>query len=125
MVVIGNGAVPFLDEFASSYPDSMLFLTDPKRAAYRAMSLQRGMGGVRALGMVSSGLRAFRAGHRQAKVQGDPMQLGGVFVVAPGGSLVFAQRSKTAGDHAEASEIVQALASWSRGATSTKTGVET
>ena len=113
MVVIGNGAVPFLDDFASGYPNSIQFLTDPKRAAYRALSLKRGMGGTRALGMLTSGLRAYRAGHRQAKVQGDPMQQGGVFVFTPTGQTLYAQRSQTAGDHADLSEVIRALASWS------------
>ena len=49
-MVIGSGAVPYLDDFASGYPDTIRFLTDPKRRSFRAMSLQRGMGGVRALG---------------------------------------------------------------------------
>ena len=70
------------------------------------------MGGVRALGMLSSGLRAYRAGHRQAKVQGDPLQQGGVFVITPAGHEIYAQRSQTAGDHADLSEVVDALRSW-------------
>ena len=114
VVVIGNGAVPYLDEFASGYPSSIRFLTDPKRAAYRALSLKRGMGGARALGMLTSGLRAYRAGHRQAKVQGDPMQQGGVFVITPEGEMVYAQRSETGGDHADLSGVLGALSTWSQ-----------
>ena len=114
MIVIGNGAVPFLDEFASSYPSSIRFLTDPKRMAYRALSLKRGMGGARALGMLSSGLRAYRAGHRQAKVQGDPMQQGGVFVITPTEEIIYAQRSETGGDHADLSGVIGALSTWSK-----------
>ena len=115
MVVIGSGAVPYLDDFASGYPDTIRFLTDPGRRSFRAMSLQRGMGGVRALGMLASGLRAYRAGHRQAKVQGDPLQQGGVFVITPAGHEIYAQRSQTAGDHADLSEVVGALRSWASG----------
>tara|TARA_B100000530_G_scaffold319379_1_gene251870 strand:- start:835 stop:1203 length:369 start_codon:yes stop_codon:yes gene_type:complete len=110
-VVVGNGAVPFLDEFASRYPETILFLTDPSRAAYRAMALQRGLGGLRAAGMLSSSVRAYRAGHRQAKLQGDPWQLGGVFVLATDGEITYAQRSKTAGDHADLDAVIEGLKS--------------
>lgn len=113
IVVVGNGAVEFLDDFAGSYPDTMVFLTDPEKQAYRALSLRRGMGGMKAFGMVSSGFRAFRAGHRQTKVQGDAMQLGGVFVVAQGGEVAFEQRSKTAGDHASMESVLDVLRSLS------------
>ena len=109
IVVIGNGSVQFLDDFASAYPDSITFLTDPERRAYRALSLQRGLGGVRAFSMLSSGWRAYRSGHRQAKVQGDPAQMGGVFVVATDGTFLFEQRSGTAGDHPNPQEILESL----------------
>ena len=111
VVVIGNGSVEFLDDFASGYSENVVFLTDPKKQAYRALSLLRGMGGIRALGMVGAGFRAYRGGHRQKKVQGDPLQQGGVFVVARGGEVVFEQRSKTAGDHADVEEVLESLRS--------------
>ena len=114
VVVIGNGRVEFLDDFASSYPDTVVFLTDPEKQAYKALSLLRGMGGMRAFGLVGSGVRAFRAGHRQSKTQGDPLQQGGVFVVAQGGQLLYEQRSKAAGDHAEVEAVLESLRTCAR-----------
>ena len=101
--------MPFLEAFAEPYPETILFLTDPDRAAYRALNLRRGMGGLKSMGMLTSGIRAYRAGHRQSRTQGDPLQQGGIFVVAPGGRAVFIHRSETAGDHAETHAIVDAI----------------
>lgn len=109
VVVIGNGAVEYLEDFASGHPDTIVFLTDPEKKAFKALSLLRGMGGWKALGMMGAGFRAYRAGHRQRKVQGDPLQQGGVFVVARGGELLFEQRSETAGDHAEIEAVLESL----------------
>lgn len=111
VVVIGNGSVQFLNDFASSYPSDITFLTDPSREAYQALSLQRGMGGLRAFSMFSAGLRAYRAGHRQTRVQGDPAQMGGVFVVSTDGKFLFEQRSQTAGDHPDPEDILESLRS--------------
>ena len=109
VVVIGNGSVEALDDFAEPYPETMMFLTDPQKQAYRALSLLNGLGGMKAFAMIGSGFRAFRAGHRQTKTKGDPLQQGGVFVVGQGGTVLYEQRSKTAGDHADVSEILESL----------------
>ena len=53
--------------------------------------------------------RALRGGFRQKGVQGDPWQLGGVFVVAPGGVIRFAYASSAAGDHPPVGAILAAL----------------
>jgi NAD(P)-dependent dehydrogenase (short-subunit alcohol dehydrogenase family) len=42
-------------------------------------------------------------------VQGDPWQLGGTFVIQPGGRLTFAHRSEVAGDHAQPKAVLAAL----------------
>lgn len=115
LVVIGNGPVDSLDDFAKSYPETVVFLTDPQKKAYQALSLLRGMGGMQSLSMIGSGFRAFRAGHRQSKTKGDPLQQGGVFVVGQGGAVLYEQRSKTAGDHANVSEVLESLETHSWG----------
>ena len=45
------------------------------------------------------GLRAWRAGFRQQRTQGDPFQQGGVLVVRRGGELEYSSVSEEAGDH--------------------------
>jgi dehydrogenase/reductase SDR family protein 12 len=54
-------------------------------------------------------LRALRSGSRQTGVQGDPWQLGGVFVIRPGGDLTYRYVSGEMGDHPPVEEILAAL----------------
>ena len=107
--MVGNGSVDALGGFESRYPDSVTFLTDPELEAYNALSLVHGMGGFAGLHMVKSGLRAWKKGYRQGRTQGDPLQQGGVFVIARGGEALFEQRSQTAGDHADVGEVLEAV----------------
>jgi hypothetical protein len=53
--------------------------------------------------------RAWRSGARHGALQGDPWQLGGLLVVAPGDRLVFEHRSRHPGDHASLDALVQAV----------------
>ena len=109
VVVVGNGSVGSLGRMAEGKAEAVTFLTDPDKEAYQALSLLHGMGGLKGLGMVTSGLRAWRAGHRQSRLQGDPLQQGGVFVIATGGAAIYEQRSTTAGDHADIESVLQAV----------------
>jgi hypothetical protein len=47
-------------------------------------------------------------------VQGDPFQMGGTLVVKTGGEPAYFQRSRFAGDHPPARDIVKALRTASR-----------
>ena len=46
-------------------------------------------------------------GHRSPDQ--DMRQLGGAFVILPGGRVVFEQRSDAAGDHADPAAVIAAL----------------
>ena len=54
-------------------------------------------------------LRALRDGARQTGIAGDPWQLGGVFVIRPGGELAYRYVSEVAGDHPPIDAILDAL----------------
>ncbi len=108
-MVVGNGSVSSLGRMAEGKAEAVTFLTDPDKEAYQALSLLHGMGGLKGLGMVTSGLRAWRAGHRQSRLQGDPLQQGGVFVIAPGGAARDERRGTGAGDDAEIESVVQGV----------------
>ena len=83
---------------------------DPARATYRALELRRSIAATFNMATVRHAWRAFKAGHRQGRTQGDPWQQGGVFVIpAGGGAPVFAYRSQAGGDHPDPEEIVTAL----------------
>jgi dehydrogenase/reductase SDR family protein 12 len=99
----------FAQGFREDLELDCLVLTDPALISYRAAGLRRGRVEILSPQMFSNGLRAWQSGARQTGVQGDPWQLGGVFVLRPDGSTSFTQRSTVAGDHAEIDEILEAL----------------
>ena len=109
LAIVGNGGPSFAAAF---YEDQRLdgpLLVDPELRAYRAAGLRRGRVELLSPRLASNALRAWRAGYRQAGVQGDPWQLGGVFVIRPGGALAYRHASREAGDHAPIDAILAAL----------------
>ena len=110
VVIIGNGSVEALGNFADRYPDAVDFFTDPKRVAYDALGMLYGMGGLNSLKMLGTGIRAHRSGFRQGRTEGHPLQQGGVFLFSKGGDLLFAHRDSTAGDHLSPDRILDLLA---------------
>jgi len=111
LVIVGNGAASFAAAFREDLdlgPDGPL-LVDPELRAYRAAGLRRGRVEVLSPRLPGNALRALRKGFRQTSVQGDPWQLGGVFVIRPGGELVYRYLSREAGDHPPVDAVLAAL----------------
>lgn len=109
VVIIGNGNREFAEDFRKEFEIEGRLLVDPDLHAYRAAGLRRGRREIASPQLVGNAIRALRKGARQTKVMGDPWQLGGVFVFAPGGELRFRYASVAAGDHASPEEIEAAL----------------
>jgi peroxiredoxin len=109
LVVVGNGTPEQAADFQSEQNLAFPLLVDPEMNAYRAAGLKRGITDAVNLRMFRHGVRALRKGFRQARTQGDPWQLGGVFVITPTGEVPYRQISREAGDHPEAVEILNAL----------------
>jgi NAD(P)-dependent dehydrogenase (short-subunit alcohol dehydrogenase family) len=109
LVIIGNGSAQFASAFREDMHLDAPLLVDPELRAYRAAGLRRGRVEVLSPRLPLNALRAIRAGHRQGAVQGDPWQLGGVFVIRPEGDLSFQHLSREAGDHPGVDEILGAL----------------
>jgi NAD(P)-dependent dehydrogenase (short-subunit alcohol dehydrogenase family) len=109
LAIVGNGGPSFAAAFREDQKLDGPLLVDPELRAYRAAGLRRGRMELASPRMARNALRAWRGGHRQVGVQGDPWQLGGVFVIRPGGALVYRQASREAGDHAPVERILAAL----------------
>jgi NAD(P)-dependent dehydrogenase (short-subunit alcohol dehydrogenase family) len=109
LVFIGNGAASFARGFRADLGFHGPLLVDEEMRAYRVARLRRGPIEALSPRIVHAALRAWRGGARPASLQGDPWQLGGVFVIRPGNSLSLARRSATAGDHPDPDEILAAL----------------
>ncbi len=82
---------------------------DPSLASFEAAGLHRDVRTRNPLRVASNAVRAFWGGARQRGVQGDPFQMGGTFVFAAGGDLLYAHRSEVAGDHAPLEALLAAL----------------
>jgi NAD(P)-dependent dehydrogenase (short-subunit alcohol dehydrogenase family) len=109
LVIIGNGAPNFAAAFREDFQLDCPLLVDPELRAYRAAGLRRGRVELLSPRLPLNALRALRSGSRQTGVQGDPWQLGGVFVIRPGGDLAYRYLSREAGDHPPVDEILAAL----------------
>jgi NAD(P)-dependent dehydrogenase (short-subunit alcohol dehydrogenase family) len=109
LVIVGNGAPAFARAFREDYALEGPLLVDPELRAYRAAGLRRGRVEILSPRLPLNALRALRSGARQGAVQGDPWQLGGVFVIRPGGALAFRHVSREAGDHPPVGDVLAAL----------------
>lgn len=111
LVVIGNGTVDQARAFRGDPQGTGPFplFTDPKGQAYCAMGMRRGRRSVFTLRLVRHVVRAWRQGFRQTYVAGDPLQQGGVVIVAPTGRELYRFVSREAGDHPPAAEILEGL----------------
>jgi NAD(P)-dependent dehydrogenase (short-subunit alcohol dehydrogenase family) len=109
LVIVGNGARNFAEAFREDFALDCPLLVDPELRAYRAAGLRRGRVELLSPRLPRNALRALRSGSRQTAVQGDPWQLGGVFVIRPDGNLTYRYLSREAGDHPPVDEILAAL----------------
>jgi NAD(P)-dependent dehydrogenase (short-subunit alcohol dehydrogenase family) len=109
LVIVGNGAAHFAAAFREDFSLDGPLLVDPDLRAYRAAGLRRGRVEILSPRLALNALRALRSGSRQQGVQGDPWQLGGVFVIQPGGRTTYAFASREAGDHPPIAEMLSAL----------------
>jgi hypothetical protein len=83
---------------------------DGEGVAYRAAGLVKtGVAGVLRPRVVMAALRARREGFRQGRTRGNPWQLGGTLVIAPGDRVLYAWRNRAADDDAPMEEVLAAL----------------
>ncbi len=110
LVVIGNGQPWQAKAFAEEEQIPFELWVDPKMEAYAAAGLRRGVAKVFSGRSIGHAWRAMRSGFKQTKVQGDPWQLGGAFIITPDGRTAYEQVSREAGDHASTVELLKVLA---------------
>lgn len=112
LVFIGNGAPEKAKAFREEHQLEEPLYTDPTRAVHRAAGFKHGVGSSVSPRALIHGIKARLSGFTQEFVAGDPYQQGGVFVVAPGDEVLFAYRSREAGDHPAPETVVAALRRW-------------
>lgn len=109
LVIVGNGGVEQARAFRDRQKLSFPLYTDPSLESYRRAELHRGLARTFSPRALLHGLAAFRQGFRQGRTRGDPFQQGGVFVIAPGGRLLYHHVSREAGDHPDSADLLRAL----------------
>lgn len=116
IVIVGNGGPHFFEAFREKTGYAGPLYSDPDLRAYRALGLRRDLRSVLNLGAMKQAIAAYRQGYRQTRLQGDPWQQGGVFVVDGHGHVLYEHRSRFAGDHPRLSAIVAAIPGGGEGA---------
>jgi AhpC/TSA antioxidant enzyme len=108
VVLVGNGPPSALADFARELGlegRRITLVTDPSLAAYRTAGLLRPrMHGLRA---AFETLRVIAEGYRKRRPAGDGRQLGGALLIDDG-RIVYRHRSRSPGDLADPSDVVQA-----------------
>jgi peroxiredoxin len=109
LVFVGSGTPLMAQAFQEEHcPGSRVFV-DTELEAFRAFGLRRGMWTNVDIRTALKAFRAYRAGHRQVEVQGDPWQQGGVFVIDATGRIRYSYVSRYAGDHPDPVPVVDVL----------------
>ena len=111
LVVIGNGAPNFMAGFREHTGYHGALYTDPSLDTYRALALKRSVTSSMNPKSLGRAVTALGRGFRQKKVQGDPWQQGGAFVISSDGVIRWSFRARFAGDMPDVSRILRALGS--------------
>jgi len=110
-VLVGNGAPAAIDGFVERHAlgdKPVDVVTDPTLAAFRAAGLVRSAWATFGPRAIVDYVRAMGAGFVPRKTAGDNLQQGGAVVVDAGGRVVFHHVSRSLGDHADGSDLVDA-----------------
>jgi hypothetical protein len=111
LAIVGNGARRYATAFREDLELDLdvPILLDPELRAYRKAELRRGHLELLSPRVPLNALRALTSGFRQTSIEGDAFQLGGVFVIAPGGEVRYRYVSREAGDHPPIDAVLDAL----------------
>lgn len=111
-VLVGNGPPEALDAFVERHAlgDAHVeVFTNPTLAVFRAAGLGRSAWATYGPRSMVDYVRGMGAGFLPRRVAGDVLQQGGALVVDAGGRVVFHHVAKSLGDHADASDLVDAV----------------
>ncbi len=115
LVLVGSGSPRQAAAYRRLYAPDCRVLIDPTLDAYRALRLQRGVMATMGPSTWVRAAKSLARGHVQGEVAGDPWQQGGLFVMAPGGRLVFEQRNRDAATRPDIDAAMRALRQIARG----------
>ena len=111
LVVVGSGTPEQAGWFAEDARLTAPIFTDPTLEVHRGLALRRGVAGILDPRALARAAGAWLRGFRQSGMQGDATELGGLFVVGAGGTLIYEYRARFAGDVPKADHFLSALES--------------
>jgi peroxiredoxin len=110
LVLIGQATPRHAAHFRRRMHLELPVLADERRASYKAIGAKKGnFAELFGPSSVTKGaLATAKYGVVQGRTIGNPAQLGGAMVVAPGGKVVFSHLAKDAGDNVAVDELLAA-----------------
>jgi hypothetical protein len=111
-VLVGNGSREHLAAFVERHALTRAPVeatTDPTLAVYAALDLRRSVWATVGPRALAETVRAIGAGHPLRRVEGDATQQGAVLLVDAEGVVRFFHANRSLGDHASASDVVEAV----------------
>lgn len=109
LIFIGNGSVAAARSFGRLHVPGSAVYTDPSLRSYRALGMRRSLAATVGPASVLAAARSTLRGHVQGATRGDALQQGGLFTVAPGGAILYAERNRSAGDRPDIEAALGAL----------------
>lgn len=109
LAVIGSGDPAHFKEFREKTGYDGLLFSDPSLAAFSLLGFTGGVAGLMSIHAVFKAVSAFRQGHRQGRVQGSALQLGGAIVIDVSGAVRYYYASAKAGDHPAVDVLIRAV----------------
>ena len=110
MVAIGMGRPEMAADFRAKQDIPFRLLVDHTKETYRLLDMKRGnLLDVVGPSVLWRGLKGVASGHGVAPAKQDPMQMGGVAVIAPGGEIRYLHRSDKASDNIPVDELLEHL----------------
>ena len=107
-VLIGNGTPEEARDYQEQLGGGCELLVHPQLVGYKAMELKRSLLAVLNPASLLNAFRLQRLGFRSGPQQGDPLQLGGVFVITPGQRVAWSYRSTAPDDFPRIDDLVAA-----------------
>lgn len=114
MVVIGCAGHTDIKGFRKETKYTQELYCDPDRRLYKAFELKASMGGTGGhsehvkSSIVGGTLKSIWRGLKSMHAQGNVLQQGGAFVVAPGGTILYEHRDDNPQDHAPINDLLVA-----------------
>jgi hypothetical protein len=109
LFIIGSSTIEQAAAARASLNSPFVFLVDPDRKSFKAAKMRKDLGSTFNFRTVPAIVRAWRNGHRQSRLQGDPFQQGGAVIILPNDTIALEFISQFGGDHPLPQQIIDHL----------------